>query len=125
MRAILIPCPRCSGTGTDTHEDRHAETRQDTCERCGGTGQIAAGTGESREASFGGAPDFFDPVVEAVRADLLARSQVGIAKYGVTLARTDLDLRDWVQHAYEETLDKANYLKRVIIELDARKAAAA
>jgi hypothetical protein len=35
-----------------------------------------------------------DPVVEAVRADLLARSQVGIAKYGVTLARTDLSLRD-------------------------------
>lgn len=62
----------------------------------------------------------FDHVVEAVRADLLSRSQIGIAKYGVTLDRTDLSLRDWLQHAYEETLDQANYLKRAIIELDLR-----
>lgn len=59
-----------------------------------------------------------DPVVEAVRSDLLQRSQVGIAKYGLTLARTDLNLRDWLQHAYEETLDQANYLKRSIMEID-------
>lgn len=59
-----------------------------------------------------------DPVVEAVRADLLQRSQVGLKKYGVGLDRTDLSLRDWLQHAYEETLDQANYLKRAIIELD-------
>ncbi|MCC0035437.1 MAG: hypothetical protein H6887_09275 [Hoeflea sp.] len=59
-----------------------------------------------------------DRVVEAVRADLLSRSQLGIAKYGVTLDRTDLSLRDWLQHAYEETLDQANYLKRAIIELE-------
>jgi hypothetical protein len=45
-----------------------------------------------------------DTVVEAVRADLLRRSQVGIAKYGVTLDRTDLNLRDWLQHAYEEVV---------------------
>lgn len=61
-----------------------------------------------------------DPVVEAVRADLLQRSQVGLKKYGVGLDRTDLSLRDWLQHAYEETLDQANYLKRAIIELDTR-----
>ena len=59
-----------------------------------------------------------DTVVAAVRDDLLRRSQLGIAKYGVTLDRTDLNLRDWLQHAYEETLDQANYLKRAIIELD-------
>jgi hypothetical protein len=59
-----------------------------------------------------------DPVVEAVRADLLQRSQVGVQKYGVTLARTDLSLRDWLQHAYEEHLDAANYLKRAIMEID-------
>jgi hypothetical protein len=71
------------------------------------------------------APPPADPVVEAVRADLLSRSQVGIAKYGVTLARTDLTLRDWLQHAYEETLDQANYLKRAILEIDAQAGAAA
>jgi hypothetical protein len=61
-----------------------------------------------------------DTVVAAVRDDLLRRSELGIAKYGVTLDRTDLNLRDWLQHAYEETLDQANYLKRAIIELEHR-----
>lgn len=64
-------------------------------------------------------PDPVDLVVEAVRADLLRRSQVGILKYGVTLERTDLDLRAWLQHLYEEMLDGANYAKRMLIELDA------
>ena len=59
-----------------------------------------------------------DSVVEAVREDLLRRSQVGIKKYGITLERIDLSLKDWLQHAYEETLDSANYLKRAIIELE-------
>lgn len=62
-----------------------------------------------------------DQTVEAVRADLLARSKLGVEKYGVTLDRTDLSLRDWLQHAYEETLDQANYLKRAIIELDQKE----
>lgn len=67
--------------------------------------------------------DFFvaeivDQVVEAVRADLLSRSKHGIEKYGKTLDRNDLGLRDWLQHAYEECLDQANYLKRAIIKLD-------
>lgn len=59
-------------------------------------------------------------VVEAVRADLLRRSQLGIAKYGHTLAENPLKLREWLQHAYEECLDQANYLKRSIMEIDAR-----
>lgn len=58
-----------------------------------------------------------DSVIEAVRQDLLERSQTGIKKYGVTLDRTDLGLEQWLQHAYEETLDLANYLKRTIREL--------
>jgi hypothetical protein len=60
-----------------------------------------------------------DAVVEAVRQDLLERSQVGIRKYGVTLEREDLELKEWLQHAYEETLDQANYLKRAILEIEA------
>jgi hypothetical protein len=59
-----------------------------------------------------------DAVVEAVCADLLQRSQVGIAKYGTTLDGAGLSRRDWLQHAYEETLDTANYLKAAIMELD-------
>jgi len=63
-----------------------------------------------------------DSVVEAVRADILRRHQAGIIKYGVTLDRTDLSLRDWLQHAYEEHLDAANYLKRAIMEIDSKGA---
>ncbi len=58
-----------------------------------------------------------DPIVEAVREDLLQRSQFGLKKYGVGLDRTDLTLEQWLQHAYEECLDQANYLKRAIIEI--------
>jgi hypothetical protein len=61
-----------------------------------------------------------DAIVEAVRQDLLERSQTGVKKYGVTLEREDLDLKDWLQHAYEETLDQANYLKRAILEIEAK-----
>lgn len=59
-----------------------------------------------------------DPIIELVISDLCRRSQVGINKYGVTLDRKDLSLKDWLQHAYEECLDQANYLKRAIIELE-------
>lgn len=59
-----------------------------------------------------------DKIVEAVREDLLRRSQRGLLKYGVTLERDDLSLKEWLQHAYEETLDKANYLKRTIMMLE-------
>jgi hypothetical protein len=59
-----------------------------------------------------------DAVVEAVRADLLQRSQVGIAKYGTTLDGAGLSHRDWLRHAYFEALDTANYLKAAIMGLD-------
>ena len=62
-----------------------------------------------------------DPIVEKVRKDLLDRSNVGIKKYGVTLDRDDLSLKDWLQHAYEETLDKALYLQRAIKEIEKTK----
>lgn len=62
-----------------------------------------------------------DSVVEAVRADLIARHMVGMAKYGVALDKANLTHRDWLQLAYEETLDKANYLKGAIMDLDAGK----
>lgn len=59
-----------------------------------------------------------DKIVNAVCNDLQERSKRGIEKYNTTLERTDLELKDWLQHAYEETLDKANYLKRAIIEIE-------
>jgi hypothetical protein len=62
-----------------------------------------------------------DKVIEAVCKDLKERSERGIKKYGVTLDRDDLELKEWLQHAYEEVLDFANYLKKTMMELDARE----
>ena len=55
-----------------------------------------------------------DSIVEAVRADLQRRSEIGIKKYNTTLDRTDLTEIDWLNHAYEEALDLALYLKKTI-----------
>lgn len=49
--------------------------------------------------------------------DIAARQAKGIAKYGTTVANNPLTLREWLQHAYEETLDAAIYLKRAMKEL--------
>jgi hypothetical protein len=46
---------------------------------------------------------------------------VGIKKYGTTVAENPLSLREWLQHAYEETLDNAVYLRRAIAEIDKTK----
>lgn len=59
-----------------------------------------------------------DNAVEANRQSLLDRSNVGIAKYGTTLTDNKGDLRYWLNHALEECLDQANYLKRAIMEID-------
>ena len=54
----------------------------------------------------------------AVCNDITQRQAKGIAKYGTTVADNQGDLKYWLQHAYEETLDKAIYLKRAIAELE-------
>jgi DNA-directed RNA polymerase beta' subunit len=59
-----------------------------------------------------------DKIILEVIRDLNNRSIKGIKKYGITLERKDLTLKDWLQHAYEECLDQANYLKRSILELE-------
>lgn len=59
-----------------------------------------------------------DKNVEKNRELLLQRSIVGLAKYGVTTDNNPLSLRDWLQHALEETLDLANYLQVAISKLD-------
>jgi len=46
--------------------------------------------------------------------DLLFREEKGRAEYGTTMDRTDLSEDEWLQHAYEEALDLAIYLKKII-----------
>ncbi len=55
-----------------------------------------------------------DKNVEAVRAKMLYRSQIGLNKYGVTTERTDVTRKQWLIHAQEEAMDLAIYLQVLI-----------
>lgn len=44
--------------------------------------------------------------------DIATRQKAGVAKYGTTVSDNPLALSQWLQHAYEECLDQAVYLKR-------------
>jgi hypothetical protein len=58
--------------------------------------------------------------IEALVCEEIAlRQQLGINKYGTTVADNNLSLREWLQHALEESLDQAIYLRRAIAEIDA------
>lgn len=54
-----------------------------------------------------------DPVVEDVVASFRKRSELGIKKYGHTLARKDLSTLQWIQHTQEEAMDTVLYLERL------------
>jgi len=57
--------------------------------------------------------------IEALVCEEIARrQQLGISKYGTTVADNNLSLREWLQHALEESLDQAIYLRRAIAEID-------
>jgi len=54
----------------------------------------------------------------AVCADIKKRQEHGFEKYGMTVEKNPLTLKQWLQHAYEETLDQAIYLKRAMEEIE-------
>jgi hypothetical protein len=54
-----------------------------------------------------------DSIVASVIEKFKSRSEVGIAKYGTTLDRTDLGILDWIQHAQEELMDGILYLEKL------------
>jgi len=51
-----------------------------------------------------------DKITKAVIEDLKSRSERGIKKYNTTLSENNKD--DFMNHAYEEALDLAQYLKK-------------
>ena len=59
-----------------------------------------------------------DPIVTDVINKFRQRSADGIIKYGTTLARTDLDLIDWLKHLQEELMDANLYIQRVLKEME-------
>ena len=56
-----------------------------------------------------------------VCTEIAARQQMGINKYGTTVAENPLSLREWLVHAKQEALDQAIYLQRAIEEIDAKE----
>ena len=53
-------------------------------------------------------------LLNEVIKDLNDREAKGLDTYGTTMDRTDLTEKQWLQHAYEEALDLALYLKKLI-----------
>jgi hypothetical protein len=67
-----------------------------------------------------------DSNVTHIRRLLLDRSRRGIRKYNTTTDRDDLTFDEWCQHAIEEMLDAAIYLRKLQTQgLHARRTKAA
>jgi hypothetical protein len=54
-----------------------------------------------------------DTVVYRIAHLLRSRSETGIRKYGTTMDRSDLEVKQWIDHAIEECLDQALYLQKI------------
>ena len=61
-----------------------------------------------------------DRITSAVCHDLRVRADLGLSRYGVTVADATLSRRQWLQHLYEELLDGAVYVKRAL-EMEGRE----
>jgi len=54
-----------------------------------------------------------DSIVATIIAKFKVRSEMGKAKYGTSLDRTDLSVIDWINHAQEEHMDAILYLEKL------------
>jgi len=52
-------------------------------------------------------------IEDEVCEEIKKRAERGLNKYGTTMERSDLTRANWLQHALEEALDLAVYLKRL------------
>ncbi len=57
--------------------------------------------------------EFRDPVVERVVNKFVSRSDVGFAKYGVTLNDDKSNLFAWINHLQEELMDAVLYMQKL------------
>ena len=58
-----------------------------------------------------------DKVVQQIKEAFETRSQIGIKKYGTTLDKNNLTLKQWLQHSIEEQMDNILYTQRALNEL--------
>ena len=56
--------------------------------------------------------EFRDPVVKRVVNKFVTRSDVGYAKYGVTLDKDPAEMFQWLNHLQEELMDAVLYLQK-------------
>ena len=59
-----------------------------------------------------------DSVVESIIEKFRERSAVGIKKYGTTLDRDDLNLKEWIVEFQHEMLDGILYIEKILKELN-------
>jgi len=59
-----------------------------------------------------------DKIVHQLIIKYLNRSYEGQKKYGTTLDRNDLVLRDWMKHLQEELMDASLYLEKLMTVID-------
>ena len=57
--------------------------------------------------------EFRDPVVERVVDKFVSRSDVGFAKYGVTLNDDKSNLFAWINHLQGELMDAVLYMQKL------------
>lgn len=50
--------------------------------------------------------------------DIADRQAMGIRKYGTTVEKNNLTVRQWLEHQYQELLDAAIYCRRAMEEID-------
>lgn len=60
-------------------------------------------------------------ILQEVIDDLFKRELKGLETYGTTVDRDDYELKNWLQEAYEECLDKCIYLKASIKKIENEK----
>lgn len=53
-------------------------------------------------------------LLNEVVVDMITREKKGCSEYKKTMDRDDLSHKEWLQHAYEEALDLALYLKKIM-----------
>jgi len=53
-------------------------------------------------------------IEDSVAAKVLQRAQVGLDKYGVSMADENLTRQEWLIHAQEEAMDLVVYLEKLI-----------
>ena len=53
-------------------------------------------------------------IEDDVCAKIQARSDKGVAKYGVTMEREDLSITEWLTHLQEEMMDAILYVEKLL-----------